>query len=140
MNTTYAFGLGDPASWTSVRGGTAMSGHSDGDDTFHVRRLGAVVRLAGLGSFALLALMPGDGRAQTPSGSPAAHGTGICHTEAGWCPLPPPERTPSGVACYCVLPGPRYVYGVTRAERYQGAVSPYFNSHAENPPIPAPGR
>jgi hypothetical protein len=116
-----------------------MRSHRDGETTIHVDRLRAILRLAGLGSFVLLALMLGDGRAQTPP-PPAGYGTGICHTEAGWCPLPQPERMPSGVVCYCVLPGPRYVYGATRADRYQGTVSPYFNSHAETPPVPSTGR
>ena len=81
--------------------------------------------------FALLVLAASDSRAQ-----PAVHGVGICYTTVGWCPLPYPERTPLGAACYCILPGNRYVYGVTRNDYYYGHVNPYFNLHQESQTVP----
>ncbi len=81
--------------------------------------------------FALLVLAASDGRAQ-----PAVHGVGICYTDFGWCPLPYPERTPLGAACYCIMPGNRYVYGETRNYHYDGRVNPFFNPHLESQTVP----
>jgi len=52
-----------------------------------------------------------------------------CLTDPGWCPLPYPESIPVGAPCYCIMPDRRYVYGYTRAYRYYGYVSPFFNPH-----------
>ncbi len=81
--------------------------------------------------FVLLLLTASDGRAQ-----PAVRGQGICYTDAGWCPLPYPERTPLGAPCYCILAANRYVYGVTRNDYYSGHVNPYFNLHQESQTVP----
>jgi hypothetical protein len=87
--------------------------------------------IAGVALLVLLVLAASDGRAQ-----PAVRGMGICYTAFGWCPLPYPERTPLGAACYCIMPGNRYVYGVTRNDYYYGNVNPYFNPHLESQTVP----
>jgi hypothetical protein len=81
--------------------------------------------------FTVLVLAASDGRAQS-----AVHGVGICYTTVVWCPLPYPERTPLGAACYCIMPGNRYVYGETRNYHYYGYVNPYFNLHQEGQTVP----
>lgn len=43
------------------------------------------------------------------------------------------EQTPVGAPCYCVMPGNRYVYGVTTADAYRGHVNPLFNPHQTVP-------
>jgi len=42
------------------------------------------------------------------------------------CPLAFPERTPVNAACYCLLPGNRYVYGTTSADSYYGTAMPRY--------------
>jgi hypothetical protein len=48
-----------------------------------------------------------------------------------------PRADPLGAACYCIMPGNRYVYGVTRNDRYYGNVNPYFNPHRESQTVPS---
>jgi hypothetical protein len=64
---------------------------------------------------------------------PRVEGRGVCLTDPGWCPLPYPEQTPVGAPCYCIMPGNRYVYGLTTADRYGGHVNPFFNLHQTVP-------
>jgi hypothetical protein len=66
---------------------------------------------------------------------PEVQGKGICNTQSGWCPLPDPDRTPVGAACYCIMPGNTLVYGITTSQRYFGRVNPYFNAHPQ--PVPS---
>ena len=68
----------------------------------------------------LVVVLTGESAGQSPPAPrwPDVRGRGVCLTEPGWCPLPYPERTPVGAPCYCVLPGNRYVYGLTTADFY----------------------
>ncbi len=92
-------------------------------------------RTLGLAVVMLVAVLTGESVGQQPSVPmwPDVRGRGVCLTDPGWCPLPYPEQTPVGAACYCIVPGPRYVYGVTTADFYSGHVNPYFNPHQTVP-------
>ncbi len=92
-------------------------------------------RTLGLALVILAAVLTGESLGQQRPASmwPEVRGRGVCMTEPGWCPLPYPEQTPVGAACYCVLPGNRYVYGVTAPHAYRGHVSPFFNPHRTVP-------
>ena len=85
---------------------------------------------------AALLAVPASARAAGPQLAQAwVEGIGICNTQLGWCPLPYPDRTPLGVACYCVLPNGQYISGQTEGRRYYGLVHPYFNPHT-TPNVP----
>jgi len=92
-------------------------------------------RALGPAAILLVAVLTTDSAGQ-PSPAPMwpdVRGRGVCWTDPGWCPLPYPERTPVGAPCYCILPGNRYVYGVTSPAYYRGNVSPFFNPHQTVP-------
>lgn len=93
-----------------------------------LRALGLILTLS-------VAVLTGESAGQSPPAPrwPEVQGRGVCLTDPGWCPLPYPEQTPVGAPCYCVMPGNRYVYGVTTADSYRGHVNPFFNPHQTVP-------
>ena len=92
-------------------------------------------RTLGLTLVLLMAVAIGESAGQQSSAPrwPSVEGRGVCLTDPGWCPLPYPAQTPVGAPCYCIMPGNRYIYGLTTADRYGGHVNPYFNPHQTVP-------
>jgi hypothetical protein len=87
-----------------------------------------VPRTLGVTLVIVVAVLTGEssGQQQPVPMWPEVRGRGVCMTDPGWCPLPYPEQTPVGAACYCILPGNRYVHGVTAPHSYRGHVNPFF--------------